>query len=98
MAIEHLVLLALDRDRLTEDHLRDVLELADRVRAELGIKLENQVSFTEPEGSSVVAALSHWHFSSAEDLRRFRESKAHLDHLAFMRPVLLDKQILDRET
>ncbi len=98
MAIEHLVLLALDRDQLTEDHRRDILELADRVRAELGITMENQVSFTEPEGSSVVAALSHWHFSSAEELCRFRESKAHLSHLAFMRPVLLDKQILDRET
>ena len=97
MAVEHLVLLALDRDRLTEEHRRDVRELAGRVRAELGIAFENQVAFTEPKDSRVVAALSHWRYADAEDLRRFRESKSHLDHLAFMRPVLLDKQILDRE-
>ena len=96
MAVEHLVLLVLDRKRLTEEQRRDMLTLADRVRGELDITLENTVVFSETPEAEVIGALSHWHFASREDLDRFRMSRAHLEHLDRMRPVLLDKQIIDR--
>ena len=95
MALDHLVLLALDRRLLTEEHRRDMLTLADRVREELGISLDNSVCFSETGNSDIIGALSHWHFASEEDLKNFRTSRAHLDHLERMKAVLLDRQILD---
>ena len=95
MAVEHLVLLAADRRLLTAELHQDVLSLADRVRAELGISLENSVVFSDTPDSDITGILSHWRFSSQEDLTIFRESKAHLLHLQRMSPVLLAKQIID---
>ena len=96
MAVEHLVLLVLDRKHLTGEQREDILTLADRVREELDITLENSVVFSSTPEAEVVGALSHWHFASQDDLNRFRMSRAHLEHLERMRPVLLDKQIIDR--
>ncbi len=95
MAVDHLVLLAADRLLLTEELRQDFLTLCDRVRSELGIPLENRVVFSETERASVVGILSHWRFQSQEDLTRFRESRAHLEHLERVKPILKGKQVLD---
>ena len=95
MKIDHLVLLAVRRELLTEEKRADFLSLADEVRKELAITLENSVVFSEPEGSPVSGVLSHWRFDSQEDLDRFRTSRAHLDHLARMKPLLIGKQVID---
>ena len=93
--IDHLVLLVVRRELLTEEKRADFLGLADEVRKELGIPLENSVVFSDTAGSPVVGVLSHWRFASEEDLARFRDSRAHLDHLERMRPLLLEKQVID---
>ena len=95
MKIDHLVLLAVRRELLTEEKRADFLSLADEVRKELAIALENRVVFSEPEGSPVSDILSHWRFASQEDLERFRISRAHLDHLERVKPLLLGKQVID---
>ncbi|MBQ9664161.1 MAG: hypothetical protein IJV40_13520 [Oscillospiraceae bacterium] len=96
MAVDHLVLLVLDRKLLVQELREDMLTLADRVREELGIPLENTVVFSDTPGSETVGALSHWLFRSEKELKRFQKSRAHLEHLERMRPVLLDKTIVDR--
>ena len=94
--LEHVVCLILNKERLTQEMRDDISCLADRIRFELNIVLENSVAFTELDDSSLVTAISFWRFQAQEDLLRFQKSSAHLAHLALLKDALEDKAVFDR--
>lgn len=94
--VEHVVCLMLNKSRLTQEMRDDISDLADKVRSELDLVLENKVTFLDLNDSTLEAAVSFWRFRTAEDLLCFQKSSVHLAHLALLKEALEDKAIFDR--
>lgn len=94
--LEHVVFLLLNKSRLTQEMRNDICVLADAVRAELNMDLENRVTFLDLDRSDLETAVSFWQFQTQMDLQRFQSCNAHRAHLALLKEALEDKAVFDR--